>query len=374
MKYTFGLCILLIFVLSSCETENIDDENFNSVEAKGNRNIVLDDQPIIIRECLIKDADRCPFDITDGQPNANFWWPENPTDYFNPESFYSSDVNNKLIFREYSDGTASITGTTVQGSCIVEVDVWLKSKLNWLEWSNAVGGHKKEGCAGDDSNEEEMHFYVINSEKSSITANGGDCISEGTFGVEQRPDPNDLETPNYGAHIGPGGANYDSVLNALGLSTWGWITDMTSGDRLWVMDFNFTLECESNLTGCETAYARGDNGNTCFIGEGFGNWGWTIGPLTEGDYSYDIYAGAGQCDISKGVFVGTVDVSYTNGEVNVTYNIDKEYEVKETHTYAGNNMFPTKKNGQATVAPGQYTIESNLNGDIFVIAHAVVCE
>ena len=43
-----------------------------------------------------------------------------------------------------------------------------------------------------------------------------------------------------------------------------------------------------------------------------------------------------------------------------------------THTYAGSNMFPMD-NGVPTVAPGQYYIEENLSGDIYVIAHTVVC-
>ncbi|WP_420322325.1 hypothetical protein [Flagellimonas sp.] len=133
------------------------------------------------------------------------------------------------------------------------------------------------------------------------------------------------------------------------------------------------LGCEPEPS-CETAFARGDNGNTCFLDEGFSRWGWTIGPLSEGaEESYEIYAAAGQCDINKGELVGTVDVSYVGGDVTVTYNIDDDYTVDETHTYAGNGMFPTDKKGKATVAPGQYSIQENLSGDIYVIAHAVVC-
>ncbi|WP_298789330.1 hypothetical protein [uncultured Allomuricauda sp.] len=132
------------------------------------------------------------------------------------------------------------------------------------------------------------------------------------------------------------------------------------------------VECEPEPA-CETAFARGNDGNTCFLDEGFSRWGWTIGPLSPGaDESYDIYAAAGQCDISKGELVGTVDVVYSDGEVTVTYNIDDSYIVSETHTYAGNDMFPTK-DGSPTVAPGQYSIQEDLDGDIYVIAHAVVC-
>jgi len=35
-------------------------------------------------------------------------------------------------------------------------------------------------------------------------------------------------------------------------------------------------------------------------------------------------------------------------------------------------MFPIGNNGKATMAPGKYTIASNLAGEIYVIAHAVV--
>ncbi|MEZ4811267.1 MAG: hypothetical protein R2819_12980 [Allomuricauda sp.] len=136
------------------------------------------------------------------------------------------------------------------------------------------------------------------------------------------------------------------------------------------------LECGGQSDGgCETAFARGNDGNTCFIDTGlFSRWGWTIGPLSEGtSESYEVYAGAGQCDISKGQLVGTVDVEYVDGNVTVTYNIDSSYTVSETHTYAGNAMFPVDKKGDPTVAPGQYTVQENLSGDIYVIAHAAVC-
>jgi hypothetical protein len=133
------------------------------------------------------------------------------------------------------------------------------------------------------------------------------------------------------------------------------------------------VKCEEEPS-CETAFARGTDGNTCFLDSGFSRWGWTIGPLSDGtEESYNIYAGAGQCDIDKGELVGTVDVSYVAGSVSVVYNIDPAYTVSETHTYAGSTMFPLK-DGEPTVAPGQYYIEDNLSGDIYVIAHAVVCE
>ncbi|MEX0314650.1 MAG: hypothetical protein AB3N18_10760 [Allomuricauda sp.] len=136
----------------------------------------------------------------------------------------------------------------------------------------------------------------------------------------------------------------------------------------------YKLECKPALASCETAFARETNGDNCFIDNGFKRWGWTIGPISDGhNESYEIYAGAGKCDISKGTFVGTVDVSYIDGEVEVVYNFLDGVVVNETHTYAGNTMFPTNKKGKSTVAPGQYSIQEDLGDEIYVIAHAVVC-
>lgn len=370
MKSLVKLLVVCALIFTSCETKSTDlFDTLTGIQVKAKKVKETKTDLKVVRECLIVDVDRCPFE--DKQPTANFWWSENEKDYFNPTTYFSSSNNHQLTFTEYEDGTANIKGSTSMGTCIVEVNVWLKDKKNWADWSAAGGEHKKEGCTGDASNSEGMNFYLIDSERSSLTANGGDCIAEGTFGVEQRPDP--TNTPNFGAHLGIGGANYDSDLEALGMSTWGWITNKATGERLWIMDFNFKLECEKEEAGCETAFARNDNGDNCFIDNGFNRWGWTLGPILEGDYQYEIYAAAGQCDINKGELVGTVDVSYHGGDVEVTYNIDPSYDVEETHTYAGTDMFPAK-NSNFTVAPGQYSIESDLSGEIFVIAHAVVCK
>lgn len=65
-----------------------------------------------------------------------------------------------------------------------------------------------------------------------------------------------MNTPNYGIHVGPGGANYDSNIGELVLSSWGWLTDINTGERLWKMDFNFRIvpntdecgDCEGKVT------------------------------------------------------------------------------------------------------------------------------
>ena len=146
----------------------------------------------------------------------------------------------------------------------------------------------------------------------------------------------------------------------------------------------FDLEPTPPEPDCETAYAFGDNLATCFLDipeANSNNWGWSNGPISDpSSYSWDIYAGAGQCDITKGTLVGTLDVDYSGGTVTVAYNIDTDFTLDETHLYVGNEILARDKNGNYTTAPGQYpysgeasyTIDG-LSGDIYVVAHSVVC-
>lgn len=151
----------------------------------------------------------------------------------------------------------------------------------------------------------------------------------------------------------------------------------------------FNLACSENPPGlqqnCQTAFAEGGR---CFLdlGLGFNRWGWTLGPLTPGTYSFPIYAGAAQCDTAKGALVGSLTVIYgSTGTVAVTFQMNPGYTMSETHVYVGSEILP-RSNNQFTVAPGQYPSIHNLDGaiqdahiffnqagEIYVIAHAVVC-
>jgi hypothetical protein len=143
-------------------------------------------------------------------------------------------------------------------------------------------------------------------------------------------------------------------------------------------DCGTTTECSR-----ETAFAVGPD---CFLytTPSFNRWGWRIGPVTESG-SYDIYAGAGQCDVTKGTLAGTLDINVEAGTV--TYNLTSEYV--EAQLYVGTDIFPKDKSNNYTVAPGQYNFKTptsvvgntvtfevgSLTG-MYVIAHAVVniCE
>ena len=385
MRKSILLMLGICFTFFACQTEQIETQDENLLEISKKKKEKKKEKPTQTiadytdcTECIVIDADRSP-NSNSNQPVANFWWSEttDASDPFNPNTYFSSDENNTLIYRECADGTAQIVGSSISlEGCVVEIDVWLKDKRNWTEWQAYNDGeHKKEGTAGLASDSSLMNFYVIDSERSTITATG-DCPQTGTFGLDQRPDPNDTNTPNFGAHVGPGGANFDSNIGANGLSTWGWLTDFNTGERLWLIDFNFKIECPEPEPECETSFAIGnsDDDHACFDEAGFSRWGWNIGPLTPGTYTYNVYAGAGQCDITKGTLVGTVIISYDGTNVSATYDLIDGYANTETHLYAGIDPFPTK-NGNYTVAPGQYSVQNGLDGEaIYVIAHSVVCE
>lgn len=187
-------------------------------------------------------------------------------------------------------------------------------------------------------------------------------------------------------------------------------TGWGDGERLvdngsWATFFSIDITCNSSIPGSgssggtETAFAFGDSSAVCFStidadGDGandFQRWGWTNGPLAPGIYEFDIYAGAGQCDISKGILVGTLYVKYEGSTATVTYQMGTNaagqgYTLAETHLYLGNQIAAQDEQGRFTVAPGQYpfihegldaassdqyTI-NDLNGALYLIAHAVV--
>ena len=130
----------------------------------------------------------------------------------------------------------------------------------------------------------------------------------------------------------------------------------------------------------ETAFGLG-NSSACFIDLDIklkaNRWGWTHGPLAAGGtYTFDIWAGAGQCDTSKGTYVGTVEISYNGGNPIVTPTLEPDFEIVETHLYIGSTQLPQVAKGkktEPTVAPGQYYIEQGLTGsNIYIIYHTVV--
>lgn len=147
---------------------------------------------------------------------------------------------------------------------------------------------------------------------------------------------------------------------------------------------------------CETAFAYGGSGATCFLdidedGDGkndFNRWGWTNLIPGPGIYNFDIYAGAGQCDLSKGTLVGTLTVVYDGSTASISYTTSGPFWMEEVHLYVGTEILARDVNADFTVAPGQYPLVDDFvgtktsvmhqvtglaGGAIYVVAHAVVC-
>jgi hypothetical protein len=119
---------------------------------------------------------------------------------------------------------------------------------------------------------------------------------------------------------------------------------------------------------CETAFARSSDEHvrTCFIDLANVNgnrWGWTnVFPSNNGTYQMDVYAAAGQCDISKGALVGNVEVIYTDGSIEVTITTLPGYKMTVAQLHVGSQILPTLGNG-FTTAPGQYPYKDMVDGD-----------
>ena len=172
---------------------------------------------------------------------------------------------------------------------------------------------------------------------------------------------------------------------------WGAGERMTSRGS-WATFFSFVLvqadEDDGVVLGSETAFAYGGEYAIVFDDvEGFSSprWGWTNGPLTAGSYTFAIYAGAGQSDITRGTLVGELLVDYDGSTAEITYSMFSGFFLAETHLHVGPEPL-ARNNGEYTVAPGQYSyknegldnagsdsyVVSGLNGEIYVVAHAVV--
>ena len=157
------------------------------------------------------------------------------------------------------------------------------------------------------------------------------------------------------------------------------------------------LLIEPNCITCETAFARDASSANCFdqypdLIPNDNRWGWTNYYESAGNYSLDLYAGAGQCDISKGALAGEVNI-FDNGDgtIDVQFVADPGYIMSSVHLYVGCEPLPYKKKGKNydyTVAPGQYpqnpqgsigyvteyTIENiSVSGDFYLIAHTDIC-
>jgi hypothetical protein len=84
------------------------------------------------------------------------------------------------------------------------------------------------------------------------------------------------------------------------------------------------------------------------------NWGWQLGPIEAGtNQTFNLHAGAGQCNTDAGYVAGTVTVNYDGTDLTVDVNVDSvDDELGAVQVYAEYAV-------QCTTAPGQYTILGN---------------
>jgi hypothetical protein len=142
---------------------------------------------------------------------------------------------------------------------------------------------------------------------------------------------------------------------------------------------------------CETAFAFPiESPGHCFHEDGFNRWGWTIGPLGPGVYTFPVYAGAGQCDLEKGTEVGQLKFVYDREGAKITYASYSGYKMTGTHFNIGSTPYPMVAD-KPTVSPGLYTaihdelrdeqldvytfnrFDTDAVGQVYIIAHAVSC-
>ena len=108
----------------------------------------------------------------------------------------------------------------------------------------------------------------------------------------------------------------------------------------------------------ETAYAAASESDdrVQFCGNiKSNNWGWINGPYSYLglDETLPLYAGAGGCDIDSGLQVGTINLSYNAGNIEVVYMLNdpatEYYQVNSIHVYIGCDDLP-----RFAGSPGQY--------------------
>ena len=230
------------------------------------------------------------------------------------------------------------------GLLLDQVDkTWPRTEYDTREWDASINASYLEIC------------YTLNgSTVCDTTRNIGD-----TYIYELNPDENN----------GCKGEMYTG---------WGYYNDLEK-QVLVKFDLGYTPPPQVN---CETAYAFGGSIATCFLDispRSANNWGWTnlISPGYTGQWP--LYAGAGQCDISKGTLVGHVDVSYVGGTITIDYVLDTGFTLDEKHVWIGNDKLP-KKNGIYQNAPGKFNynnmdpvVITGQTGNKYVAVHSGVC-
>ena len=358
MKKIIPLLMTMALVIVSCETEPLNNDDINGVSAKGKvKKEKVKSESLYSDDCtvnLFPDLPETTYACVDLKPGSN--------------SYFDLSIADGALTGDYAAWCVDVARTLDEGHCF-DANVFSSYEvlpdgvvdipdnfdlINWILNQDFVG-KSSDGGAGIPYTLGDVQWAMW---ELIDDANCASCTYLDPYDIGRAQEIVDLALAN-GEGYEPGAGDVLAVV-------------LQPTDVSQVVIIPYPLECEPELE-CETAFARDTNGANCFLDNGFSRWGWSIEMSGPDEITYDIYAGAGQCEISKGELVGTVTVTYGNdGVVSFDYDIIDGYTINETHEYAGRAMFPTK-NGEPTVAPGQYTIQEELSGPIFVIWHAEVC-
>lgn len=132
-----------------------------------------------------------------------------------------------------------------------------------------------------------------------------------------------------------------------------------------------------DMDGCETAIMYGDNEWADDLELTNNRWGWSEHFEMEGDgeYTYQIWAAAGQNVLAKGYWVGNVILTVDGENVDLEIVPFEGYDFDTVHVYFGDDP-------QDTIAPGQFdnTEEDDLDyeftdadGDFWFTVHLKAC-
>jgi hypothetical protein len=122
--------------------------------------------------------------------------------------------------------------------------------------------------------------------------------------------------------------------------------------------------------------SRGKNGSLNAIETKeakFDRWGWTnkFEFINSGIHyaTLPMYAGAAQCDLCKGSFVGNVDLVFSASTLIVTYQVLDKFLMEGVHLHVGgsNEEKVPSVNDVYTVAPGQYGCGTHTDNEDYCV-------
>ena len=307
------------------------------------------------------------------------------------------DVGTVCLSVDDAGETMSVTYSTDDGWELDEVHLWVGDDLG--DMPQTSGNRRRPGNPIPGQFPLAAEFDIPVTEYTFTIDVGGDSMLPDFSGFAC---PSDDESFAFAAH-----AAVSNPITNEEETAWGGDMNCIEGSRRWAYCGSFTLtcECEDPPTdppgdgSCETAFALGEK---CFDNWGFSRWGWVVGPLgyEEVRSEIPIYAGAGQCDTTKGTLVGELTIDLASKRV--TYEITTAgWEMQEAHLHITNGEGPDShplpyntNSNKYTVAPGKYNYAEaeafaypdsttvyefdisdsgvDFSKDVYVLAHAVV--